>query len=207
MAIELLAPGGSVSFAKYRNNSSVTSGRAVDNVMAWCQNSRVPAILAQANSNVVWSNNAGSALLAERDHFSLRADKLTCMESSQGILFHAFVEKKMLDLSSWISQRDSSIMIVLREEMPCNELRGLSFLHVGAAVDYLWADFGPVLSLTAAEVRVSQRLIEGAGAEGIARSLGVGVETIRTHVRRVYNKLGISSREELFARLSPYRLR
>lgn len=49
--------------------------------------------------------------------------------------------------------------------------------------------------------------MEGACVDGIALSLEIGVETVRTHIRRMYNKLSISSREALFARLSPYRLR
>jgi DNA-binding CsgD family transcriptional regulator len=49
--------------------------------------------------------------------------------------------------------------------------------------------------------------MDGAGADAIARDVGVGIETVRTHIRRIYNKLGIGSREELFARLSPFRLR
>lgn len=183
------------------------SARAVGHVMAWCQNSRTPAVLAQSDSTVVWSNDAGTALLADREHFVLRGDKLCCLDPPQENQFHAFIEEKRFDLNSWISRRDESILIVLREELPGDELLGLTFHRVGATVDYLWADFGPVLGLTCAEVRVAQRLMEGAGAEGIARSLDVGIETVRTHIRRTYNKLGISSREELFARLSPYRLR
>ena len=180
---------------------------AVTHVMAWCRNSRLPAMLVKADGSVVWCNEAGAALLAEREHFHLRSEKLTCIDSGQDPALRAFVGKDGNDLATWIVQGDSSMLIVLREDIPGKDLRGLTFHSAEASVGYLWADFGPVLGMTGAEVRVAQRLMDGAGAEAISRDLGVGIETVRTHIRRIYNKLGIGSREELFARLSPFRLR
>jgi DNA-binding CsgD family transcriptional regulator len=30
---------------------------------------------------------------------------------------------------------------------------------------------------------------------------------VRTHVRRIYTKLGVNNREQLFSRISPFRIR
>jgi len=180
---------------------------AVTHVMAWCRSSRLPAVLVKPDASVVWCNEAGAAMMAERVHFHLRAEKLTCVDSGQDSALRAFIEKNGLDLGTWISKGDASMLIVLREDIPGKDLRGLTFHMAEGPVEYLWANFGPVLGLTSAEVRVAQKLMDGAGAEPIARDLGVGIETVRTHIRRIYNKLGIGGREELFARLSPFRLR
>lgn len=124
VSIHMVAQAGT----EQRPQFSLPASLAADQVMAWCQNYRLPANLAQTDSKVVWSNNAGSALLAEREHFSLRAGKLICMDSSRETLFHAFVEKDAgRDLSTWISSRGASTLIVLREELPGNQLRGFSF--------------------------------------------------------------------------------
>jgi DNA-binding NarL/FixJ family response regulator len=48
--------------------------------------------------------------------------------------------------------------------------------------------------LTAREREVLALLAEGLGNEAIASRLGVGVETARTHVGRVLDKLGVASR-------------
>ncbi|GAD59584.1 hypothetical protein MBEBAB_1834 [Brevundimonas abyssalis TAR-001] len=40
----------------------------------------------------------------------------------------------------------------------------------------------------------------------MAEALNLSIETVRTHIRRVYHKLGISSREELFAMIASYRI-
>lgn len=59
---------------------------------------------------------------------------------------------------------------------------------------------GPDL-LTPREANVLEMLQEGRTNAEIAHRLSIGIETVRTHARNIYRKLGISSRREL-ARLS-----
>ena len=56
--------------------------------------------------------------------------------------------------------------------------------------------------LTPREAEVLQLLQEGMTNAQIAHSLSIGVETVRTHARNIYGKLGISTRRDLarFAR-------
>ena len=58
--------------------------------------------------------------------------------------------------------------------------------------------------LTAAEGRVLNHLIQGRTAQAIAEHLGKSVETVRTHIRSVYTKLEVGSREAMFMRLRPF---
>jgi DNA-binding NarL/FixJ family response regulator len=51
--------------------------------------------------------------------------------------------------------------------------------------------------LTPREADVLELLQEGATNAQIAHSLSIGIETVRTHARNIYRKLGISSRREL----------
>jgi DNA-binding NarL/FixJ family response regulator len=51
--------------------------------------------------------------------------------------------------------------------------------------------------LTPREADVLELLQEGATNAQIAQTLTIGVETVRTHARNIYRKLGISSRREL----------
>jgi DNA-binding NarL/FixJ family response regulator len=60
------------------------------------------------------------------------------------------------------------------------------------------ADIGPEL-LTARETEVLDLLQSGRSNAEIAHELQVSVETIRTHARRVYRKLGVKTRRELRA--------
>lgn len=58
--------------------------------------------------------------------------------------------------------------------------------------------------LTTAEGRVLEQLIRGLTAPSIARHLDVSIETVRTHIRSLYTKLEVSSREAMFRRLRPF---
>jgi DNA-binding NarL/FixJ family response regulator len=53
--------------------------------------------------------------------------------------------------------------------------------------------------LTRREAEVLPLLAQGDTNRQIALALGVGVETVRTHARNIYRKLGVSSRTELAA--------
>jgi len=51
--------------------------------------------------------------------------------------------------------------------------------------------------LTPREAEVLERLQDGATNAEIAHGLSIGIETVRTHARHIYRKLGIGSRREL----------
>ncbi len=68
------------------------------------------------------------------------------------------------------------------------------------------ADLEEVFGLTRCEVLVIEKLMHGHAAQHIADELDVSVHTVRAHLRHCYDKLEVSSREELWQRLAPYRL-
>ncbi|MGH2800057.1 MAG: LuxR C-terminal-related transcriptional regulator, partial [Thermoleophilaceae bacterium] len=51
--------------------------------------------------------------------------------------------------------------------------------------------------LTPREAEVLELLQDGATNAQIAHRLSIGIETVRTHARNIYRKLGIASRREL----------
>jgi DNA-binding NarL/FixJ family response regulator len=72
--------------------------------------------------------------------------------------------------------------------------RGLHVLPSASEPSYEPA--GPT-PLTAREADVLSLLQTGSSNAEIAAALNVGVETVRTHARNVYRKLGVSTRREL----------
>jgi DNA-binding NarL/FixJ family response regulator len=82
--------------------------------------------------------------------------------------------------------------------------RGMHVLPRSAAANASSNGFEPMMGsdvLTPREADVLELLQDGATNAQIAQALTIGVETVRTHARNIYRKLGISSRREL-ARLS-----
>lgn len=55
--------------------------------------------------------------------------------------------------------------------------------------------------LSPRELEVITLIVEGQSGENIARMLGVGEETVKTHRKRAYQKLGVKSHVELFVLL------
>lgn len=75
--------------------------------------------------------------------------------------------------------------------------RGLQVLP--ALVDAESDPLGPEI-LTVREAAVLELLRTGRSNAEIASTLQIGVETVRTHARRVYRKLGVKTRRELRTR-------
>lgn len=59
----------------------------------------------------------------------------------------------------------------------------------------------PALQLTAREWQVAELLRAGRSNKEIARQLGVGLPTVKTHLINLFRKLGVSNRTELVATL------
>jgi DNA-binding NarL/FixJ family response regulator len=64
----------------------------------------------------------------------------------------------------------------------------------GGGVDQLGMEGS---ELTAREAEVIELLQDGRTNAEIATELSIGVETVRTHARNIYRKLGVPSRREL----------
>ncbi len=74
--------------------------------------------------------------------------------------------------------------------------RGLQLIPRSARGAVAPSQLGPQL-LTRREAEVLPMLQQGSSNMEIAIALQVGVETIRTHARNIYRKLGVASRREL----------
>ncbi len=68
------------------------------------------------------------------------------------------------------------------------------------------ADLEEVFNLTKAEAVIVYDLFSGRTPQQIAADHDNSVHTVRAHIRRCYDKLGISCREELWRKLNAYRL-
>jgi DNA-binding NarL/FixJ family response regulator len=55
----------------------------------------------------------------------------------------------------------------------------------------------PVDTLTASELRIIAAVVDGATNRDVAAQLGLSEQTVKNHLRRVFDKLGVSNRLEL----------
>jgi DNA-binding NarL/FixJ family response regulator len=118
-------------------------------------------------------------------HIVVMVDRATAAEANQLLAFGATA----------VLQRDTQRRDILTAIHLAS--RGMHVLPgAGAAVSE--EAYGPDL-LTQREAEVLELLQQNASNAKIAAELHVGIETVRTHARNIYRKLGVSSRRDLAA--------
>lgn len=96
-------------------------------------------------------------------------------------------------VAHWVELRESDrLRMVLDIDRRVQTLTELE--RFGPSVDPLL--LVDIHSLTPRETEILQALVDGASTSSIAASLGVTIATVRSHVKRILNKLGVHSRTE-----------
>ncbi|NMO03954.1 helix-turn-helix transcriptional regulator [Gordonia sp. TBRC 11910] len=74
-------------------------------------------------------------------------------------------------------------------------------LHPSRATGPMSAEFASAAALlTERERQVLEQVLSGAANAAIAGELGVSLETVKTHVKRILRKMGAANRAELISR-------
>jgi len=164
-------------------------------------------MMVDARMEVVWQNEAGAKLIAARHEIELLDGTLMTTNRSFQATFTSFIGDAHAILSTWqVPRKDEQGFLLLRATRLDAELVGLTAVRTGAEYAQRFADLDRAYRLTASEHRVLAGLLAGDEAEKLARQHGVSLETTRTHIRNLYVKMGVNSRESLFARALPFRL-
>ncbi len=160
--------------------------------------------------HLLWCNPEGRRLLDSDQDLAEVGRRLSFSQKSAGFAFGAFLEGLGDEPRAWVlARRDGCGECLIIRAVQFSIGRADAFILAISDTSQsrrLWADFGPALDLTGAEANLLKRLVDGATVKEAALELGVTLETARTHVKRAYAKLDVSSREEMFARISPFRL-
>lgn len=144
-------------------------------------------------------------------------DAGSCLNVTNGVIgvSQAGYEK---DLQRLYDVRDNDVSTLV---LPCHSGQGHLLIRAAAMNETVVClclhhatevtvsqlpDLHEVFGLTNAEANIVRDLFSGHTPQDIAVSHSNSVHTIRAHIRRCYDKLGISSREELWSKLNAYRL-
>lgn len=119
------------------------------------------------------------------------------MPNRASVLQAAMRELKPLftlpDFADWV--RDLA-QLSLKQETPVSGTPWVSRLNAN-----LGADVEP---LTPKEIRVLTRIVEGNNNQEIAHQMFVAPSTVKSHIRRIYRKLGVNDREAAIAFARPF---
>lgn len=180
---------------------------------AWCQTFRAPGLICTLDGRLLWHNPAASMMFEAGEPFLLSGGRVQVADKVQAASFQAFAADLAgrSEPGAWIYRASPDVSLLVRGDavrVPGQPPAvGLMVFETGLRARYIWGDFGGLLGLTSAETAVVKRLVGGETVDIIAETLAVSVETVRTHIRRIYNKLNISSREQLIALVAPFQVR
>jgi DNA-binding CsgD family transcriptional regulator len=127
-------------------------------------------LLADAERRVLYSNTAAREIVRVRDGLAIENGRLFATSPQTEVAF-----------AKAMAETGASLLVIDVESF------------AAPAPDVLRELF----SFTPAEARVSAKLVLGQNAEEIAAESKVSVETVRTHIKRVYSKTATSRQSEL----------
>jgi DNA-binding CsgD family transcriptional regulator len=157
--------------------------------------------------DLLWSNAAALALMSRRGPISLADNRLILSQRRQEDSLRSFLADLQDGADVWALEAEGGWLVRAEAITPADAPPAwlLTWQSMAQADRYLWADIGLHLRLTPSETRILRSLVDGSTVEQTANQLAVSIQTVRTHVRRIYAKLGVNNREQLFAMVLPYR--
>jgi DNA-binding CsgD family transcriptional regulator len=176
--------------------------------LAWLDHDYTPRCVLADDLSVLWANIAARSALARRRDLEVRDGALYATKPQhQGELL-AFLRSSGAGISTLCLPRSSGKghLLLRAQRLSWSEepAYGVSFFGTGEDYVHRYADLDVAFGLTQAENKVLLRLLDGHDVEQLAQLLEVSVETVRSHVRKIYQKIGVRSREALFRAARPF---
>lgn len=176
----------------------------------WISRFAVASLILAEDLRLLWTNPAAADILATGRDFRLSNGVFACVDKTQEPVLRAFLSGLGDEPEAWVYCGEETHQLLRAEAVRPEGLppaMALMIYQIDGDDRFVWSDFHKVFGLTPAETVVVKRIVGGAPAEEIAQELSVALDTVRTHVRRIYAKLGINNREQLFSKISPFRIR
>lgn len=182
---------------------------ASDAVAEWAGADPARRYIVTKDLCVVWASESAHRFLDDATVLHRAGSAIRLTDHAQQSALADLVTHADDTFSTWHLSRAGSqeqLLFVARRISPGSDLVGLRIQDTSIGFQPQWANFAPAFSLTPAENRVALLLLDGNSVERTAGLLGLGEATIRTHVKRLYLKLEVTSKEEMFRRMAGFRI-
>jgi DNA-binding CsgD family transcriptional regulator len=153
---------------------------------------------------ILWMNDAANGLLVQQSALREKAGRLSVSGRNNQVYFRKLLdgagpgERACLVCEETKQHVLVSFISLIERNYFALSVRMARDLPLTASI--LTAAFG----LTATESTLVLSMFRGFTAEEIAKRMDVTIDTTRTHIRNIYGKLSVSSREAMIHRLLPY---
>ena len=197
-----------------RNRTTIERAAAAEAALLWLELDKWPRLIVNGRLHVLWANGAVEHIVRASDEIEQRDGALYVGESSAQERLQKLVSPA--GGSTWTllvrgMDGDSHLLLKGRELGEHDGERMFGIQVMGAAelppegkADGHYDGIDEAFGLTRAEYRVLRSLIDGLTADEIAVAHRVAVDTVRSQIRGIYEKMHVSSREGLFSRIRPF---
>lgn len=178
--------------------------------LAWIEYDAQPRVMIDHQLRVLWSNVAARSRLAKRQDVEVRAERLATTDPSRQDELREFILASGAAVTTWCfpcGDGDGHLLFrAQRIAWGVDTSFGVTFHASGTAWRARYADLDACFRLTRAEHQVLLDILDGHDADSLSGERGISIETARTHIRRIYDKLGVNTREALCRRAAPFRI-
>ena len=187
---------------------------------SYLDRSPLPFLLTDARGRVLYANAAAIQIAGWKDGIAIASGHLSVMPPGNRVAFGKAIEEAATGRGRPLCRieverpaRNKPPYRLLLMPVPC----AAGLYQPTAAVLIIDTESRPELDaeilselffLTPAEARVTAKLGVGRSADEIAEEIGISLETVRTHIRRVLSKTGTGRQGELISlvlRTAPFR--
>ena len=168
----------------------------------WINLERRARLIVTPAGDVLWVSTAARALFDTSAPLHIQDGCLTGKTPQVSDRLRALLASVGPAAPCWMLEERDAVIWAQQIEAAGPVCIGLTIRPAGEQLQV--SALAEARQLTAAEARVVGMMLGGAETGRIAQALDISVETLRTHVKHVYRKLGVKSRGELFATALQY---
>lgn len=178
--------------------------------LAWFTQDQHARLLIGLEGKILWWNEPAIDVLQVCSSVRIREDNFRFDSNVDQRVFELYLAKLTNKLGTLaITLANDAGTLLFRGHLAENTPIPAAWLEIVRDDDEfrsIYCDVDTVFGLTRAEARIVQALLHGQTVAMIATTLTISVNTVRHHIKKVYGKIAVRSREELLDRLSPYRI-
>ncbi|MFD1789254.1 helix-turn-helix transcriptional regulator [Sphingomonas floccifaciens] len=175
---------------------------------AWLAADHRPRMIVRPDGTVLWANAGAHRLFRECSGMSVAHDVIHLTDPDHDASFHGFLRSVTTTESHTMALKfegEASFCVFRGHRIPgidgcCIDVRFSSTSHPPSLLG-----FDHVFGLTASEARTAIALYGGQSAREVADEQSISIDTVRSHIRQIYSKIGVSGREQLFRQLDAFR--
>ena len=195
--VPTLRPWNGTSHPRTFAASAGAPAGTLELLASWIAHDRRARLIVRASGEVLWVSAAAQETLARGAPLLVQDGWLTGASQQHTSHLKLLLKSVTSAAPCWFLEEDDALIWGQHIEAEGEACIGLTLRPTRENFDV--SALAEARRLTTAEARILSMMLSGIEGARIAEVLEISVETLRTHVKHIYRKLGVNSRGSLFA--------